>query len=128
MKRARETQGRSLFVHCTVGEDRTGYIAALYKIAFKGLDTKTAFRDEMCARGYAEGDPEKPAKVSQIVHETLTPLFLKMSDLARRHPEAFRKLDTRLCQADPWLAANAKHVPSFEDQKEQFRCANPPAR
>lgn len=78
-------QKRSVFFHCTVGEDRTGYLAALWGLwVGEYQSVNEAFHDEMCARGYERGNPKKPWHVAQKVRESVTPQFLKMVELLKR--------------------------------------------
>ena len=70
---------RSVYFHCSVGEDRTGYLAGLWGLwSGEYRDVNRAFRDEMCARGYEAGDYRKPMNVVQAVRQNLTPTFVKM--------------------------------------------------
>jgi hypothetical protein len=71
-----------VFFHCTVGEDRTGVLAGLMRVAFDGWSIEKAFQKEMCERGYEGGNPRKFNEsffVVKAVRENLTPLYLKMA-------------------------------------------------
>lgn len=92
---------RRLFFHCTVGEDRTGLLAGLYRIVFEDGDPERVFRDEMCAHGYAEGDPGKPAHVSETVRGNLTPVYLKMVALHKAGKITRTHLSEEACAGDP---------------------------
>lgn len=73
---------KTTFFHCTVGEDRTGYLAGLWGLwngEFRSVNE--AFSDEMCQRGYESGDRKKPYAVVKAVRAHLTPAFLKMVKL-----------------------------------------------
>ena len=95
--------GRSIYFHCTVGEDRTGYLAGLWTLwSGKYKSIKQSFQEEMCARGYEAGDPTKPYKgVVMKIRETLTPTYLKMlavlSDAKNRNLD----LNESLCDQEP---------------------------
>lgn len=93
-----EKAGRRMYFHCTVGEDRTGYIAGLYLLATgRSRDVRAVFKDEMCAHGYEAGDPHKPmANVVKPIRETLTPTFLMMADLVMK-----KGLSKDLCKEIP---------------------------
>jgi protein-tyrosine phosphatase len=78
MHKVRRNGGR-VFIHCTAGEDRTGHLAGLYRMLHEGISTETAFRTELCARGYGDGNPHKPAVVSSAIQRDLTPLFLELA-------------------------------------------------
>lgn len=121
MREGVSTPGKSLYLHCTVGEDRTGYIAALYNMLYLGWSEDRAFADEMCARGYADGNSIKPAEVSQIIHGAVTPVFLKMSHFARTEPKRMKSYDASLCASDP-LDAPTDFAKSFELRLAERRC------
>lgn len=74
----------SLFFHCTVGEDRTGYLAALWRV-WKNpmLGKEHLFINEMCARGYEGMNPHKPKHFVDKIRAYMTPLYLSMFDLIR---------------------------------------------
>lgn len=101
LKEVIETKNDKIFFHCTVGEDRTGYLAGLFRILFEKISAKNAFQNEMCARGYAEGDPKKPKFVSQTVHENITPLFLEFNNLIAKRQLSFDNLNNQVCQHEP---------------------------
>ena len=103
IKNALAEKGRGLFFHCTVGEDRTGYLAGLYRVLFEKSGGKQAFKNEMCAHGYAEANPKKPAEISKIVHENITPLYLKMLYLVETGAISSDQLDETVCNNDPGL-------------------------
>ena len=121
MRESVKTAGKSLYLHCTVGEDRTGYIAALYNMIYLGWSEDRAFTEEMCARGYADGNPIKPAEVSEIIHSAVTPVFLKMSHLVRTQPKRVKAYDASLCAADP-IEARSDFAKSFAVHLAQRRC------
>lgn len=101
LKTALQTAKTGLFFHCTVGEDRTGYLSGLYRILFQNMPAQMAFETEMCAHGYAEGDPGKPGFVVDDVHKNITVLYLKMLLLIERKELAGDKLDLNVCESDP---------------------------
>lgn len=89
-----------VFFHCTVGEDRTGYLAALHRaIAEKG-DAKRLFDEEMCENGYGAGNPLKPIFVVAELDRGLTPLYRKMAWLVKTG-RLDAKLDASACDVDP---------------------------
>lgn len=90
--------GGSVFFHCTVGEDRTGLLAGLYRMLEESLDQETAFNEEMCLRGYSDGNPNKPGNVTGAIEKGLTPLFLEMSRLIESGELSMRKLDKKVCK------------------------------
>jgi len=66
-------------LHCTVGEDRTGLISALYRISEDRWSLAKAYHEEMCAKGYGFGNKNKPDWVSLEVQKNLSPLFQAMA-------------------------------------------------
>lgn len=84
MRAAVRDSNKKLFVHCTVGEDRTGYLSALYKMIYEGKPQQLAWKEEMCDRGYADGNPSKPAHVIDAIHKEMTPLFFQMTQKIRK--------------------------------------------
>lgn len=71
---------RPVFFHCTVGEDRTGLLAGLWRMEQENLSTEEAWQSEMCERGYADGNSKKPWVVTKSIHQELTPLFLALAE------------------------------------------------
>jgi hypothetical protein len=92
--------GRKVFFHCTVGEDRTGYLAALHALLFEGADARNAFEDDMCEHGYAAGNPQKPAYVIGKLTQELTPLFRSMAYLVTEGLLT-AELDPAVCASPP---------------------------
>lgn len=73
---------KSLYFHCTVGDDRTGYLAALWRFwRNPNLGKSELFLKEMCDRGYEARNPNKPKANVQKIRAFLTPLYLSMFDL-----------------------------------------------
>ncbi len=70
-----------VFFHCTVGEDRTGYLAALHALLFEGADAGESFEEDMCEHGYGSGNPQKPGFVLGKLEDGLTPLYRSMAYL-----------------------------------------------
>lgn len=95
----------SIFFHCTAGEDRTGMLAGLFRMATEGIKTDEAFQNEMCDRGYSDGNPNKPGNVTGAIELGLTPLFMALAERI----EAGQKITKKLCQD---LELNHQEVPS----------------
>ena len=87
-----QENGKVLF-HCTAGEDRTGLLAGLLRMQDDGLSLMEAFEEEMCAKGYADGNEKKPLSVTAPIHENLTPLFIFLAQKI----EAGEKLNAQSC-------------------------------
>lgn len=87
-----------VFFHCTAGEDRTGMLAGLYRMLEEKLTQGTAFRTEMCARGYSDGNSHKPGMVTGAIQKELTPLFLALSAKIESGEWKLGKLTKKSCQ------------------------------
>lgn len=97
MIKSAEDKNQKIYFHCTVGEDRTGYLAGLYKIYRADNESRMEiFENELCDKGYEAGNPEKVYSVVKKVRENLTPLFLGMADLIEEN--AGKKLTKSLCK------------------------------
>jgi hypothetical protein len=97
---ASQEAGKKVFFHCTVGEDRTGYLAALYAQLFEGVDARSAFEDDMCEHGYSSGNPQKPAFVVGKLEDELTPLYRSMAYLVSTRALT-AELDAAICATEP---------------------------
>lgn len=74
-----QKSGHHLYFHCTAGQDRTGLLAGLFLQLLTGQSTSDIFQNEMCARGYESGNPNKPASVNSQIQKNLTPIFAFLS-------------------------------------------------
>ncbi len=92
-----EAKGENSFVHCTVGEDRTGMIAGLAHMLISGNSTEETFAGELCENGYSDGDRQKPASVVNEIENGLTPLFFAMGKLIEGNKLTSDNLDESLC-------------------------------
>lgn len=102
--------GRKTFFHCTVGEDRTGLLAAIHRLLTEDdLDAATAWDREMCERGYGAGNPEKPAFVIGKLEHGLKPLYRKLAYLVAKGRLRADALDESVCATDP------EGAPDFAD-------------
>lgn len=81
---AAEKKKQKIFFHCSVGEDRTGYLAGLYLIYSEKKTVNQVFQSELCDKGYEAGNPQKPMNVVSKIRESLTPSFLKMAKLIEK--------------------------------------------
>ncbi len=89
---------RSLFFHCTVGEDRTGMLAGLSRMIHQGWSKRGAFQNEMCAHGYERGNPGKPDFVVQTIRRELTPIYLRMAGMIETGRLSAKKLNESVCR------------------------------
>ena len=81
--------GKTTFLHCTVGEDRTGYLAGLYRLLTESTDARAIFDDELCENGYSSGNPQKPAAVVDAIDADIHPRVPQdgLQDRTRRADE-----------------------------------------
>ncbi len=97
MIKTSEAKNQKIYFHCTVGEDRTGYLAGLYKIYRGDEETvKEVFENELCDKGYEAGNPKKIYTVVKQVRDALTPAFLGMVKLIEANPG--KKLTKAMCK------------------------------
>ncbi len=108
-----DKEGRKLFLHCTVGEDRTGYLSGLWRMLSQGWTQEMAFEEEMCKRGYARGNPNKPWFVVNAIRKELTPLFQKMSSLIKQEKLTLENLSDSICKDLPQVP---KRIPWCQKQ------------
>ncbi len=94
------TSSQAIFFHCTVGEDRTGYLAGLYQLNNTDRALDDVFQNEMCARGYESGNTQKPHMVVAKIRTTLTPTFVKMAALIAEWRRQGHTLNESLCPDD----------------------------
>lgn len=103
----------SLYFHCTVGEDRTGYLTALWKVwRNPSLHRDDLFLNEMCAKGYEGSNPTKPKHFVDKIRAYMTPLYLSMYELIRESAIEGRALKDIRCP-------DRDFVPDFETP---YRC------
>jgi len=91
--------GHKVFFHCTVGEDRTGYLAGLLKFWWDQGTLEELFEKQLCWNGYEAGNPQKPLnQVVLKIRRSLTPLWVKVAFLL----STAKSLEAKsLCAADP---------------------------
>jgi hypothetical protein len=96
--------GHRTLLHCTVGEDRTGYLAGLYRMMTEHISMKEAFSEELCEMGYSAGNAQKPYTEVQVpIDRDLTPVFLHMAHLIESGQLTVQNLDQAkaLCEKTP---------------------------
>lgn len=126
LKYVESKPGRGVFFHCTVGEDRTGYLAGLYRMLYakNAWDMKRAFDDELCARGYEAGNPKKPQHVVDAIRQELTPLFMKMAYKIETGEMKGEALTRKICRKDPANEAAFRDNPRY--RAENYVCRKSP--
>lgn len=85
--------GQKVYFHCSAGEDRTGMVAGLFRMLDQKWSRTRAFEEEMCRRGFANGNPNKPNEVVNLIERNLTPIFVGLSQTI----EKSGSLDSRAC-------------------------------
>lgn len=98
MMRDLRNQGGKVFFHCTAGEDRTGALAGLFRMMDEGLSSTEVFRDEMCERGFSDGNPHKPYVVTNAIQKELTPIFVAMARQIDKGYLSLNNLDKNICK------------------------------
>lgn len=108
MKEVAAKKERKLFFHCTVGEDRTGYLAGMYKMIFQKKDSEELFKKEMCENGYADGNPRKPEHVVKDIHKNVSVVYQKMLHKIKLGYITADNLDETECSFDPERSSRYK--------------------
>lgn len=98
--KASRAKNKKVFFHCTVGEDRTGFLAAVYNVLFEEADPRAAFDADMCEHGYGAGNPQKPGFVLGKLEDGLTPLYREMAFLIDEGVLT-QELETAACATQP---------------------------
>ena len=107
LSKAYKTPKKAIFFHCTVGEDRTGFLAGLFRMLAEKWDTEKAFKEELCKNGYEAGNSRKPPDVITEVRAGLTPAYFKMASLISSGVLTLDNLNTSVCASEPMLDTNA---------------------
>jgi hypothetical protein len=115
-------KGEKLFFHCTVGEDRTGFLSALVNMIFEKKKASEVFWSDMCRYGYAEADPTKPEEVSRLVHANITALFVRMSYLVEHKKISATNLDSRACDVLIDFKLLNRYQMALEKKTNGLRC------
>lgn len=97
MKQIEEDPKRKLYLHCTMGEDRTGMISGVYRMVFQSWSPARAYQSEMCERGFGDANPRKPIEVSKAVNESLKVLYARMAVLTASGQLNKQTLDLKAC-------------------------------
>lgn len=93
-----KSKNDKVYFHCTAGEDRTGVLAGLFQMLDAKQSRAAVFKDEMCARGYADGNLKKPFMVYNAVHKALTPLFIALAEKIESGELKSGKLSKKVCR------------------------------
>ena len=91
------SEGKTTFFHCTVGEDRTGLLAGVWRMLDDGMTRENAWTQEMCPNGYADGNRAKPKAVADAIHAELTPLFYALAKKINEGQLTLATLNAEVC-------------------------------
>lgn len=114
-----KTRSKKILFHCSMGEDRTGALAGLYRMLYSGWNLDRAFQDEMCAFGYEAGDKGKPWPVVAAVRAEVTPVFLAVASLIIQKKISFNYLNPKVCREG---GLRSPMFMSLMGQKEKYLC------
>ena len=92
-------KNRSVFFHCTVGQDRTGVLAGIFNMLQYNISLKETFEHELCGRGYEAGNSSKPANVVGIIRKNLTPVFLKLAYAIETQGLTLKTITPKVCKS-----------------------------
>lgn len=108
IKEVKESKDRKIFFHCTVGEDRTGALAGLWRMLDSKYSMKKAFYQEMCENGYEHGNANKPWFVYNEIRKDLTPLFIYMAKKIESGELSYNNISASICKDDIELKPSPK--------------------
>lgn len=94
----KKSESEGVIFHCTVGEDRTGLLAGLLRQLRDGWSKDRAFREEMCAHGYADASRRKDGFVRYQIHRALSPLFEVLSTSIQDGSLKWDSLSEKVCE------------------------------
>ena len=108
MKNVEDDPSRKLYLHCTMGEDRTGMISGLYRMIFQNWSSVKAYQEEMCTHGFADSNPRKPDDVANAINEALKTLFIRMAVLVETQKLTKDHLDPKACLSITDISENTE--------------------
>lgn len=97
LKYIKENENSGVAFHCSVGEDRSGLLAGILRQARDGWSKDKAFKEEMCAHGYADGAENKDEFVKIQIHKALSPLFDYLSLAVATKSLQWHALSSEVC-------------------------------
>ena len=97
MKKVKSVNGK-VFLHCTAGEDRTGTVIGLYRMLSERMSMDQVVKNEMCPRGFSDGNPNKPRQVTAAIEAELTPLFVTLAGKIERGELKLSSLSKANCK------------------------------
>jgi hypothetical protein len=101
-------------IHCSHGQDRTGYLAGIINLLDNPVDLRENFQSNLCNGGYGSGNPDKPAYVVNKIRQATTNLYLKMSWKVLQGDLTWDSLSEEACSEDPDTIEAYVNAPEFE--------------
>lgn len=96
--KVKNSSDRKIYFHCTMGEDRTGHLAGLFRLLTEKKDLKDLYQDELCSHGFADGNKEKPLEIVNFVNGELKNLFLSLAEKIQKGQITETKIDPAVCR------------------------------
>ena len=120
LKAVNEDSSRKAFFHCTVGQDRTGILAGLWKMLLNDETADVVFQTEMCAHGYEGATPGKPESVIRGVKEGLTKIFIKIAYLIESKKIDLQNIKAAVCSYD--FSSDEGYLSYAEERLTKLTC------
>jgi hypothetical protein len=112
------TTNDKILFHCTLGEDRTGSLTALWKILDLNAELDDVFQNDMCAHGYEAGNLKKPEFINRIIRAELTPIVMMMVGLIESNIISRENLDVAVCaDAQKYMSAAKARAKKYSCRK-----------
>lgn len=115
-----KSRSHKILFHCTVGEDRTGALAGLYRMLYHQWNIDRAFNEEMCPHGYEAGNKAKPMHVVDKVRREVTPVFLAVASLIIDKKISFNNLNVSACRTGQFKSPTYQNLLTM--QKYRYTC------
>ncbi len=101
IKEVAQSSDRKIFFHCTVGEDRTGFLAGLWQSLTKtnNMSYQSIWNDQVCENGFGRGNPKKPMSVVTKLQQDLVPIYWSMIQMIQEGLINLEDLNENACDA-----------------------------
>jgi protein-tyrosine phosphatase len=118
IREVKYTTNDKMLFHCTLGEDRTGSLTALWKMMDLNANLDEVFEQDMCAHGYEAGNPKKPEFINRIIRAELTPIVMMMATFIENNIISRENLDSSIClDAEKYMAAARARAKKYSCRK-----------
>lgn len=97
IREVKKVNGKT-YLHCTAGEDRTGTVMGLYRMLSENMTQAQVMSNEMCPRGFSDGNPNKPSSVTKAIEAELTPLFVALAGKIQKGEWKLNSLPKSSCK------------------------------